>query len=313
MKLCEIIHGSHLYGLNTPDSDIDKKGVFLPDRKDILLQRASKSVKSSTGNDTSKNGAGDEDFEFYSLHYFIQLALKGEMIAFDMLHAPVQSCESVWRELVANRSWFYTKDVRSYIGYARKQVAKYGQKGSRLANLRQVIDVVDRLLYSVPSVKNEKLSEIIDYLPNDEFVFPIGDEHGNRYYEVLGSKHQDTTKVEHFINRIRNTYNKYGHRAKKAEKNEGVDWKAVSHSFRACYQLIQLYTQGTMTFPIPNREEVLSVKLGEKDYKGYVEPKLNDLMEQVEELAKNSNFPDKPDRKSAENFVANVYYDYLRS
>lgn len=29
--------GSHLYGTNTEDSDVDYKGVFLPSKKEILL------------------------------------------------------------------------------------------------------------------------------------------------------------------------------------------------------------------------------------------------------------------------------------
>lgn len=313
MKICEIVHGSHLYGLNTPDSDIDLKGVFLPNRKDILLQTAPKSNKFTTGNDLSKNGVNDQDVEFYSLHYFVQLALKGEMIAFDMLHAPVQSCDSVWRALVQNREWFYNKNVKSYLGYCRKQAAKYGVKGSRLSELREVIEATERLIRLNPDLNHQKLAEIVDYLPVGEYVYPSSDEYGNRYYEVLGSKHQDTTKIEHFVKRINFVYNKYGDRAKKAEQNEGIDWKAVSHAYRAGYQLKQLFTEGTMTFPIPNRDEVLSIKLGEKDFNGYVKPKLEDLISEVEQMAIDSDLPSKPDRKSAESFVANVYYDYLRS
>ena len=31
-------HGSHLYGLNTPNSDIDYKGIFMPDLNELLLE-----------------------------------------------------------------------------------------------------------------------------------------------------------------------------------------------------------------------------------------------------------------------------------
>jgi predicted nucleotidyltransferase len=37
--IVEMRFGSHLYGTATPLSDLDYKGVYLPDGRDILLQR----------------------------------------------------------------------------------------------------------------------------------------------------------------------------------------------------------------------------------------------------------------------------------
>ena len=67
--------GSHLYGTNTPDSDLDIKGIYMPTEEQIFLGRFGKSntynVKVSDG---SKNTSEDMDIEMYSLHYFIKLA-----------------------------------------------------------------------------------------------------------------------------------------------------------------------------------------------------------------------------------------------
>ncbi|QQV91959.1 hypothetical protein vBKpMFBKp34_100 [Klebsiella phage vB_KpM_FBKp34] len=57
----ETIFGSHLYGLNTPNSDTDYKGIFIPDAKDILLGKAPKTIQSSTGDKHSKNTKDDID------------------------------------------------------------------------------------------------------------------------------------------------------------------------------------------------------------------------------------------------------------
>ena len=84
----KILFGSHLYGTNTPDSDRDYKGVFLPTRREVLLGEIPKNITESTGNRYSKNGAGDVDTEMFSLHQFIKLAIDGQTVAFDMLHAP---------------------------------------------------------------------------------------------------------------------------------------------------------------------------------------------------------------------------------
>jgi len=50
----ELLFGSHLYGLNTPESDKDYKGIVLPTAEDILLGHTSFHIDKSTGNDKSK-------------------------------------------------------------------------------------------------------------------------------------------------------------------------------------------------------------------------------------------------------------------
>lgn len=41
----KIKFGSHLYGTNTPASDLDYKSVHIPDVDDILLQRVQSSIR----------------------------------------------------------------------------------------------------------------------------------------------------------------------------------------------------------------------------------------------------------------------------
>jgi len=42
-----MIFGSHLYGTNTPDSDTDYKGIFLPSREQVFLGKIPKSYSTS--------------------------------------------------------------------------------------------------------------------------------------------------------------------------------------------------------------------------------------------------------------------------
>lgn len=306
LPLCEIIHGSHLYGLNTSQSDVDIKGVFVPNRKDILLQRAPKSTRSSTGNPHEKNQAGDIDTAYFSLHYFVELALKGEMIAFDMLHAPTEETTGIWDKLVSNREWFYNKNVYSYLGYVKKQAAKYGLKGTRLAELKKVYNIVNCHVEFIQNNKTACLADILTDLPEGKYVGTVRDRNANMFYEVLGSKHQVTIPLYEFFERVKSQYDKYGERVRLAEQNQGVDWKAVSHALRAGYQLKQLLTEGTMTFPIPNRDEVLAVKMGERDFL-WCKNQMEELISEVQSLAKKSKLPEAPNREAAEDFVAEIY------
>ena len=117
--IVKMVFGSHLYGLNTPTSDEDFKGIFMPTKNDIFLGRIPKTIDQSTNKTNQKNSKDDIDIEYYSLHYFIKLACMGETVALDMLHAPknmiVESSE-IWGEIVENRHKFYTKNLKSFIG-----------------------------------------------------------------------------------------------------------------------------------------------------------------------------------------------------
>jgi len=133
--IMKCLFGSHLYGLQTPSSDKDYKGIYLPERDDLLLGNYAKHYSQSTGDDKSKNTADDIDVEIFSLPYFIELACKGETVAIDMLHAnntlpelisDIKPLWTIWHDIQLKRKMFYTKDMKSYVGYARKQANKYG-------------------------------------------------------------------------------------------------------------------------------------------------------------------------------------------
>ena len=248
--LVKMIFGSHLYGMNTKDSDTDYKGIFLPTREQIFLGRIPKSYSSSpkkTG-EGQKNTADDVDSEIYSLQYFIKLACEGQTVAIDMLHAPEEMLlqkSDTWNFLTKNKHKFYSKNMNAFVRYARKQAAKYGVKGSRLSVTKEFIDI----LGSVPD--DTRLSTLWKDLPMEEHChFIDADPKGIPQYQICGKKFQATSKAKYVRDIMIRFYNHYGERAKLAEKNEGIDWKAVSHALRAAYQTKQILTEGTIIYPL---------------------------------------------------------------
>ncbi len=47
-ELVNMLFGSHVYGTSTPESDRDEKSVFIPDARDILMQRAPRTSVNTT-------------------------------------------------------------------------------------------------------------------------------------------------------------------------------------------------------------------------------------------------------------------------
>ena len=60
-------HGSFLYKLNGPNSDIDYKGIFIPKYNELIFDPTAKVVKYSTSDFINKNDENDIDLEIYSL------------------------------------------------------------------------------------------------------------------------------------------------------------------------------------------------------------------------------------------------------
>lgn len=333
--LVRCIHGSHLYGLNTATSDKDYKSVFVPPLEDILLYGPNLSQNLSTKtNQLEKNTAEDVDVENFSLATFIKHLCDGEMIAVDMMHSEPRhwlESSSMWEYLRAHRKHFYTKSMRSYLGYIKKQVAKYSFKGSRLNILKDVADSINEGLegwaYKATGSKDwighlkkiqsrgPKFSEVFGLLPINDHCRLVTSEGPNhieiQFYEVFGSKYMLQDYAKNVFESISKYLNEYGKRAHLAAENEGVDWKAVSHAFRACYQAIAIYEKGGFKYPLPETDKILEVKLGKLDYKTQVEPELEKLYHKTLGLADSCNYPDRVDEKFRNDLLLNIYGYYF--
>jgi hypothetical protein len=102
-------------------------------------------------------------------------------------------------------------------------------------------------------------------------------------------------KLPMFAKQLQKIYNGYGERAKLAEANEGVDWKAVSHALRAGYQARDIYKYGDFEYPLKETQFLLDVKQGKLDYLSQVAPTLESLVDEIETLSAVSELPDKVD------------------
>ena len=305
-EVVKMVFGSHLYGTATPWSDKDYKGVFFPWWKDVVLQRVPRSIRESTKpHSDSKNTPKDVETEMYSLHYFIHLACEGETVALDMLHAPSKfwiTHTETWKDLVKNREKFYTKSLKAFVGYARRQAAKYGVKGSRLSEAKTVLEF---LKAQSPSTR---VSDVWDSLPRGEHIHKSKND-VDHLYEVCGKKLNSRSYCLHHVPMLEAFVNRYGERARQAEQNEGVDWKAVSHAFRAAYQVEHILRHGGYTYPLPETEWLCKVKGGTLHFTTEVAPKLDTLMTQLEELSAASTLPEKVDRTYWDQWL----YDTLTS
>jgi len=327
-KMITTVHGSRLYGTNTPNSDTDIRGVYIPSAKDILLGKVqkSKSFHTKPSNPcglTEKNSSSDRDEEFYSLCKYFSLFQEGQTVALEIMFSTPLLQDGFdycgqWKFIWNNKEKLMSKKADAFLGYAYKQASKYGIKGSRVSAIRSIVILLESKgnehgwhskigeyehLWEI-FAKNEEYASIVEIMPYNQTV-PI------KHLEVCGRKVPYTIKIIEAYSVYKKVLEEYGKRALQAEKQEGIDWKALSHAVRVGTQSIEYLSTGFITFPRPDRQHLLDIKQGNVVYQEVAE-EIEQLLEQVKEAAKNSILPDKPDYEWCENYLIEIYGNKVR-
>lgn len=314
-QVVRIKFGSHLYGTSTPASDVDYKAVHVPPAREILLQRAAGSVaERRVKGDGEKNLAGEVEEESYSTQRYLQLCVEGQTVALDMLFAPpshMLATSHLWAEIQANRHRLLTKKSAAFVGYCRTQANKYGIKGSRVAAARDAARFFDEALrLHGPTAKVREVADGLVELIGDhteiihQKINSVG--HIGVFFECCNRKVAFDGTIKQAAEVFQRVHESYGNRAKLAESNEGVDWKALSHAVRVGQEALELLRTGGITFPLPLAADILDIKLGRVPY-AVVARQIEELLAEVEEAAVVSELPESADLEWIDEFVKRAY------
>lgn len=333
-KILELKFGSHLYGTDTPKSDLDFKAIYLPSAKEIVLGNYHKTIaKSRPKADCERNNKDDIDMETFSLDRFLELLCDGQTVALDILFGMKMSDmigygPVIMNEIFNNKDRLLNKNVNAFVGYARQQAAKYGIKGSRMDTLKRadamLLDLFknglfkDRLLDhsdKIESLVKECAGLVsLEKLPLVEIKLLKGPKGAfdAPHMVINGRSIPFHATVKYASDIVGNMLASYGNRAHKAHLAGGVDWKALSHAVRVNSEALELLETGKITFPRQDKELLLRVKLGELPQEQVfemIEQGLADLY-----IAKDkSSLREEADRDWAMDLVADVYTKIVKN
>ena len=304
--------GSHVYGTNTPESDKDFKGVYIPQAEDILLQKAGKTSfsQNTKTKPEGKNAPDDVDQEFFTLQSFIRLCAEGQTVALDMLFTPeqhwlVESAE--WDFIQKNRNRLIHKGVSAFVGYCQKQAAKYGIKGSRMRAVKEAIQVLNQYPdhESLQHISKNALVPV-ENDPLTKWTIITKSHKDLLHWDICGRKIPVTASVVYSKKMLQKIYDKYGERARMAETNEGVEWKALYHAVRVLEEAKELLTTGHVTLPRPEAPLLLDIRNQKKTYLE-IANMVEEGMNEIRELQRNSKLPLQIDSDFWEEFVKDCY------
>ena len=288
--------GSVLYGTNTPSSDTDLKGIYLPSIKSALLDQAPDTIVHNTSGKDVRNTSDDVDITLYSVTYYIDLLFKGEVGAIDILFSLFRDdtqhyCSPAMQIFKDNHIKLVSKQSKAFVGYCMNQAAKYGIKGSRYGELITFIDYLDTLADDTAPI-----STILATIPELSYITvqtvssktqPID----TPYLQVLGALHADNITIAELKRRVLVKLATYGGRTILA--SQGVDWKALSHAYRVIYQFNELCKTNFIKFPLDAAPYIIQIKKC-SDVSQLPEhlDNIASMLAATEELVESSTLPD---------------------
>ena len=152
------VAGSHLYGLNTPSSDHDVRGIYMDSFDDLF---------DITGRKNQEVSDDGQDIKFYSLYKFLGLALGCNPNIIELLWLPEDAIiekSPLYDELVAHRDWFMSKKaMHTFKGYAYSQIQRakgLNKKGNSISKYVNENGIrIARMLLSQPSNNQTRMEQ----------------------------------------------------------------------------------------------------------------------------------------------------------
>ena len=327
--LFEVISGSKSFGLNTPTSDTDIKGVYyLPKDKFFGLDYIPQ-----ISNETN-------DEVYYEIGRFVELLLKNNPNILEILASP-EDCILYKHPLMEHLQLedFLSKLCKdSFAGYAVTQIKKARGLNKKIVNpmpkeKKSLLDfcyvlrgyeTVTASIFLQENNWNQEQVGLVN-LPNSKGMFAMFyDENKTLGYkgiiqkensnEVSLSSIPKNEKLIGYLSCNQDGYSKYckeyteywnwidkrNEDRYNTNKQHGknYDSKNMMHTIRLLQTAEQILSTGTLNIRVSNREELLDIKAGNKEYDDLLEM-ADTLIASIENHYETSTLPEKPDEEKA--------------
>lgn len=340
--LFEVISGSKSFGLNTPTSDTDIKGLYyLPKEQFYGL-----SYIPQISNDTN-------DEVYYEIGRFVELLLKNNPNILEILATPTD-CILYKHPLMERLKLedFLSKLCKdSFAGYAMTQIKKARGLKKKIVNPmeKERKSLLD-FCYVLQGYNSVVLSQWLETkgllqehcglinIPNSKGMFALFyDEMGALGYrgivknelsnEVSLSSIPKGEKEIAYLSCNQDGYSKYCKEYKEywdwiekrneeryktnQEHGKNYDSKNMMHTIRLLQSAEQILSKGTLNIRVSNREELLTIKTGALEYDDLLQMADN-LIVSIEKHYETSSLPESPDVEKAVEILVGIREELYR-
>ena len=299
--------GSHAYGTNNEDSDVDIRGVATNTKRNIL-----------TGYDFEQVVDVDTDTTVYSFDKIIKLLCSCNPNTIELLGLKPEHyfyLTSAGVELLNHKEIFLSKKaIHSFGGYANAQLRRLENKSARLVSQSQM---EQHILKSIEHASVDFKNRYFD-MPEDAIRLFIDESQQEEYdteiFMDVSLKHyplRDYKGMLSSMGEIIKSYSKIGKRNEKAISHDKLG-KHMQHLIRLYYMCFDILEKGEInTFRENEHELLMSIRNGE--YLNENNQPITEFYEMVDDLekrldydAKNTFLPDDVDMKEVNDFVESI-------
>lgn len=281
--------GSHLFDLNTAQSDKDYRAVYLPSVEELKTQKLGLDTKSkkklwnhgswskqfqykTNEKKNQKNSKHDVDCNFCSLDEYLRLLGEGDFNMLELLYAPkskVLVSSPEFEELRLRRHMFTPVSLKSFLGFARGEVrlAAYDEN-----TYTKYVEWLAFLKELPPSQKLkwhwEKLEKWNEELRLGHLVTVRANQHTEQTFPAFRLANRlwlSTTKVQNLVDEAEAMLKGISYRKQDQHNSEGkYQTKTLSHALRLLYEAEDLMAYNELRFPFsPEKHAMLKrVKAG---------------------------------------------------
>lgn len=299
--------GSHAYGMDKENSDVDIRGLVINPKKEILL-----------GTDFEEVVNTDTDTTIYSFNKMITLLTKLNPNTCEILGLEDWQylyLHPIGKELIDNKKMFLSKlCIHTFGGYSQSQLRRLENKAARLVGQAQ------NEAYILKSIQNAQYDFKPRYYPyNDSQLKLYIDDAVQEGFEkeifincnLLHYPLRDWTSMWNELKAIVSSYSKIGKRNEKAMSHDKLG-KHSAHLIRLFMMVIDiLEKEEIITYRKDEHDLLMSIRNGEwLDDNRQPIPEFYDLVNEYEkrfEYAKqNTSLPDLPDYDRINEFKMDV-------
>lgn len=257
--------GSHLFGTNTPDSDLDIEGVFMPPISVLYGLGECKEVDLSTvsKDENGRNTADAVDFKIREYRTFMRLALQNNPNILNIVFSNDENVifqDDFGKRLRGMAEYFPHKEgLRRFYGYAQSQLAKMTIKPENHSNLKKAKEFLSEC-----NQKDILINALATAINNgNEYISNIMRDQGYGKHIVVADLHLERgLQVGKALAMITGRLDRASARAENWEKF-GYDVKFASNLILILLEGIELGQTGGLQFPLRDRELILGIKKGE--------------------------------------------------
>lgn len=331
------ISGSHGYGTNTEDSDIDMRGIFIANKNFYIgLHRGKEQIEDK-----------ENDTVIYEIRKFFSLATKNNPNILELLWMPdYVTLTEEGKRIIDNRDIFLSKLVfHTFSGYALMQLHKIKMHKSYLDNnIPKKPDPQDYGITPQCRIGNDEMNaissvvvKIVEHLSEEFYnhVYAIN-ENGEFFFnkekaskiilEQLTTVHaQEVEMIKGITPEIMETFwklkayksaliqyenykrwdNSRNPKRRLTEEKFGYDTKHALHLVRLLRMAEEILLKKILIVKRPDAEELLSIKSGAWSFNKVMDY-TNEMQKRIFSALEKSTLPSQPDRDKIEKLLVDT-------